>query len=87
MSRSAGSSHHKNSALSAELSKHELKLSGHVYHCDVCRLTIDRDLNAAIDISRIGFIKVGLLRFELTPADRHFGPARVAYGEMPVVGT
>ena len=32
--------------------KHDLKLSDHIFHCDVCGLTIDRDLNAAVNILR-----------------------------------
>ncbi|WP_449461596.1 transposase [Tardisphaera miroshnichenkoae] len=45
--------------------KHDLALSDRVFHCDVCGLTIDRDLNAAINILNIGLIKVGLVRPEL----------------------
>lgn len=32
--------------------KKELKLSDRVYHCDCCGLTIDRDYNAAINLSK-----------------------------------
>jgi len=46
----------------------DLKLSDRVYHCDLCGLTTDRDLNAAIDIRKIGLIKVGLVQPEFTPA-------------------
>ena len=36
-----------------------MKLSDRIYHCNVCGLTIDRDLNAAINILHMGLIKVG----------------------------
>ena len=49
--------------------KHELKLSNRVYHCDACGLTMDRDLNAAINIRNIGLIKVGKGIPELTPVE------------------
>ena len=49
--------------------KHELKLSDRVYHCDACGLTMDRDLNAAINIRNIGLIKVGKGIPELTPVE------------------
>ena len=39
--------------------KHDLKLSDRIYHCNTCGLTIDRDLNAAINILHMGLIKVG----------------------------
>ena len=39
--------------------KHDLKLSDRIYHCEVCCLTMDRDLNAAINILHMGLIKVG----------------------------
>ena len=39
--------------------KHDLKLSDRIYHCNVCGLTMDRDLNAAINILHMGLIKVG----------------------------
>ena len=39
--------------------KHDLKLSDRIYHCEVCGLTMDRDLNAAINILHMGLIKVG----------------------------
>jgi putative transposase len=34
--------------------KQELKLSERTYHCDKCGFSIDRDLNAAINIEREG---------------------------------
>jgi len=49
--------------------KHDLKLSDRIYHCDVCGLTIDRDLNAAINIRNIGLIKVGRDIPEFTPVE------------------
>ena len=49
--------------------KHDLKLSDRVYHCDVCGLTMDRDLNAAINIRNIGLIKVGQGMSEFTPVE------------------
>ena len=39
--------------------KHDLRLSDRIYHCNVCGLSIDRDLNAAINICNMGLIKVG----------------------------
>ena len=39
--------------------KHDLKLSDRTYHCNTCGLTIDRDLNAAINIRNMGLIKIG----------------------------
>ena len=49
--------------------KHDLKLSDRAYHCDKCDLTIDRDLNAAINIRNIGIIKVGKGIPEFTPVE------------------
>jgi putative transposase len=49
--------------------KPDLKLSDRIYHCDVCGLTIDRDLNAAINIRNIGLIKVGKGIPEFTPVE------------------
>ena len=40
--------------------KKTLKLSERIYHCDVCGLNIDRDLNAAINIKRIGLMNTGV---------------------------
>ncbi|EQD38149.1 ISSoc7, transposase, partial [mine drainage metagenome] len=34
--------------------KHDMKLSIRIYHCNICGLSIDRDLNAAINIRNIG---------------------------------
>jgi putative transposase len=49
--------------------KHDLKLSDRVYHCDVCGLTMDRDINAAINIRNIGLIKIGQGMPEFTPVE------------------
>ena len=49
--------------------KHDLNLSDRIYHCDACDLTIDRDLNAAINIRNIGLIKVGKGIPEFTPVE------------------
>ena len=49
--------------------KHDLKLSDRMYHCNVCGLSIDRDLNAAINIRNLGLIKVGKGIPELTPVE------------------
>ena len=49
--------------------KHDLKLNDRIYHCEVCGLTIDRDLNAAINIRNIGLIKVGKGIPEFTPVE------------------
>ena len=42
--------------------KRDLDLSDRIYHCDVCGLTMDRDLNAAINIRRKGVEKLEELR-------------------------
>ena len=49
--------------------KHDLKLSDRIYHCDVCGLTMDRDLNAAINIRNAGLINVGRDTPEVTPVE------------------
>ncbi|MEM3828538.1 MAG: RNA-guided endonuclease TnpB family protein [Conexivisphaerales archaeon] len=49
--------------------KHDLKLSDRIYHCDVCGFSIDRDLNAAINILKIGMNKIGRGTPEFTPAE------------------
>ena len=38
--------------------KHELKLSNRIYNCNACGLSIDRDVNAAINIERKGMKKM-----------------------------
>jgi len=62
--------------------KRDLKLSDRVYHCDLCGLTTDRDLNAAINIRRMGLIKVGLVRPESTPAELLRACAGCPHGQM-----
>ena len=49
--------------------KHGLKLSDRTYHCDVCGLTMDRDVNASINIRNIGLIKIGKGIPEFTPVE------------------
>ncbi|MGC8716066.1 MAG: RNA-guided endonuclease InsQ/TnpB family protein [Thermoplasmata archaeon] len=49
--------------------KHDLKLSDRIYHCNVCGLIMDRDLNASKNIKKIGLIKVGLVQYEFTPVE------------------
>ena len=68
----------------------ELKLSDRIYHCDTCKHTMDRDLNAAINIRNMGLIKVGRGTPEFTPAEigalpvqqqhRHFQPCTLYIG-------
>jgi hypothetical protein len=48
---------------------HNLKLSGWIYRCEVCGLEIDGDLNALIDMRRMGVIKVGKGIHECLPAE------------------
>jgi putative transposase len=49
--------------------KRDLKLSDRIYHCDICGLIIDRDLNASINIRNMGLIKVGKGIPEFTPVE------------------
>ncbi len=49
--------------------KKDLKLSDGTYHCDLCGLEMDRDLNAAINIRNIGLIKIGKGIPEFTPVE------------------
>ena len=58
--------------------KHDLKLSDRIYHCEVCDLTMDRDLNAAINIRNRGIAKVGRGTPEFTP---------VEIGALPAMAT
>ena len=57
--------------------KHDLKLSDRIYHCNSCGLTIDRDMNAAMNIRDIGLAKIGRGTPELTPAEIGALPAMV----------
>ena len=49
--------------------KHDLKLSDRTYHCDECDLSIDRDLNAAVNTRNIGSVKIGQGMSESTPVE------------------
>ncbi|WP_297215046.1 transposase, partial [Thermoplasma sp.] len=49
--------------------KNDLKLSDRIYHCNICGLIMDRDLNASKNIKKIGLIKVGLVQSESTPVE------------------
>ena len=55
--------------------KHDLKLSYRIDHCDVCGLVMDRDLNAAINIHKLGLIQVGRGTPEFTPVEIEALPA------------
>lgn len=41
-------------------SRHKLKLSDRVYHCPVCLLSLNRDVNAAINIRALGLQRLGV---------------------------
>ncbi len=56
--------------------KEDLNLSDRIFHCNACGLEIDRDLNAAINIYRLGMIKVGRGTPEFTPVEIGALPAR-----------
>ena len=49
--------------------KEDLELSDRIYHCNACGLTMDRDLNAAINICNRGIAKVGRGTPEFTPVE------------------
>jgi putative transposase len=49
--------------------KNDLNLSDRTYHCNVCGLSMDMDLNAAINIRNMGLIKVGKGIPEFTPVE------------------
>ncbi|MEM0142664.1 MAG: transposase [Candidatus Parvarchaeum sp.] len=49
--------------------KHDLKLSDRIYNCNVCGLSMDRDMNAAINILHMGLVKVGRGTPEFTPVE------------------
>ena len=49
--------------------KHNLKLSDRIYHCNACDLSTGRDLNASINILRMGLVKVGQGMPEYTPVE------------------
>jgi len=50
----------------------EMKLSDRTYRCEKCGLTINRDLNASLNIKKFGLIKTGVPADsgEFTPVDR-----------------
>ena len=56
--------------------KEDLKLSDRIFHCNACGLDIDRDLNAAMNIYRLGMIKVGRGTPEFTPVEIRALPTR-----------
>ena len=69
--------------------KEDLKRSDRIFHCDACGLEIDRDLNAAMNIYRLGMIKVGRGTPEFTPVEIRALPARATQIEeagSPVIG-
>ncbi len=49
--------------------KDDMKLSDRIYHCDVCGITMDSDLNAAINIRNMGLTKIGRGTPEFTPVE------------------
>ncbi|EQB69349.1 MAG: transposase, IS605 OrfB family [Thermoplasmatales archaeon Gpl] len=49
--------------------KRDLKLSDRIYHCSECSISIDRDLNAAINIRNMGLRKIGKGIPEFTPVE------------------
>ncbi|MHB1709770.1 MAG: RNA-guided endonuclease InsQ/TnpB family protein [Thermoplasmataceae archaeon] len=63
--------------------KHDLDLSDRIYHCNICDLTMDRDLNASINVRNAGLIKVGRDTPEYTPVEIGSLPARAS----PIVET
>ena len=64
--------------------KHDLKLSDRTYHCNVCGLSIDRDVNAAINIERKGMKKMK----ELTNLGRGAPEVTpVETGDLPAMAT
>ena len=58
--------------------KDYMKLSDRIYHCGVCGLAMDRDLNAAINIRNMGLTKIGRGTPEFTP---------VEIGALPAMAT
>lgn len=50
--------------------KKTLKLSERIYRCDVCGHVIDRDLNAAINIKRIGLEALGMNQPEVKSVEK-----------------
>lgn len=58
--------------------KDDLKPSDRIFHCSDCGLDIDRDLNAAINIHRLGMMEVGRGTPEVMP---------VEIGALPAMAT
>jgi len=46
-----------------------MKLSDRTYKCNICGLVIDRDLNSAINILKIGLRKVEITTIKNLPTD------------------
>ena len=63
--------------------KHDLKLSDRIYHCEICNHTMDRDLNAAINIKRFGMIRseIPTDSGELTPVGDCVRPPEYMKGQ------
>ncbi len=59
--------------------KHDLKLFDRMYHCNVCGLTMDRDLNAARNIGVLG--KSEHFRLQSTSQSSRFNDLPVGRGE------
>ena len=49
--------------------KDDMKLSDRIYHWGVCGITMDRDLNAAINVRNMGLTKIGRGTPEFTPVE------------------
>ena len=49
--------------------KDQLSLSERIYHCEYCGISLDRDINAAINIKKFALANLGLDRPEDKPVD------------------
>jgi len=49
--------------------KNDLKLSDRIYHCNICGLTIYRNLNTSINIRNMDLTRVGKGIPEFTPVE------------------
>ena len=56
--------------------RENMNLSDRIFHCDICGLTMDRDLNAAINTYKRGMIEIGRAPPEYTPVEIGAIPAR-----------